>query len=44
MGKITEIIKKVFNVVISTKMKELSVTNILICNVNYFAQRKNTHV
>ena len=38
MGKITEIIKQVFNLVISTKMKDLSITNIiLICNVNYFA-------
>ena len=37
MGEITEIIKKVYNLVISTKMKDLSITNILICNVNYFA-------
>ena len=45
MGKITDIIKWFFNLVISTKMKDLSITNILICNVNYFAyKRKNTHV
>ena len=37
MGKITEIIKFDFNLFISTKMKDLSITNILIRNVNYLA-------
>ena len=36
IGKIIDIINRVFNLVISTKIKNLSITNILICNFNYF--------
>ena len=37
MGKITEFFNLVFKLVISTKIKNLLITNILMCNVNYVA-------
>ena len=40
IGKIIEIINRVFELVISTKIKKLLITNILICNVNYFISYK----
>ena len=36
IGKIIDIINRVFNLGISTKIKNLLITYILICNVNYF--------
>ena len=36
IGKSIDIINRVFNLVISTKIKNLLITNILICNFNYF--------